>query len=167
MRPERLELAGFGAFLEPTVVDFGGIDLFALVGPTGSGKSTVLDAIAFALYGSVARYENPALVAPAVSARRTEARVRLDFSVAGVTYTAVRVVKRTTKGASTRDARLERGGEVLAADAKSVSHEVERLLGLSFDDFTKCVVLPQGDFARFLHDKPSARQGGGPRDVRA
>ena len=158
MRPERLELAGFGAFLEPTVVDFDGVDLFALVGPTGAGKSTVLDAMAFALYGSVARYDNPALVAPAVHARRGEARVRLDFSVAGVSYTAVRVVKRTPKGASTRDARLERGDQVLAADAKSVSHEVERLLGLSFDDFTKCVVLPQGDFARFLHDKPAVRQ---------
>ena len=102
MRPERLELAGFGAFLEPTVVDFDGVDLFALVGPTGAGKSTVLDAIAFALYGSVARYDNPALVAPAVHARRGEARVRLDFSVAGVSYTAARVVKRTAKGASTR-----------------------------------------------------------------
>ena len=70
MRPERLELAGFGAFLEPTVIDFGGVDLFALGGPTGAGKSTVLDAIAFALYGSVSRYDNPALVAPAVHARR-------------------------------------------------------------------------------------------------
>jgi len=158
MRPERLEMAGFGAFLEPTVVDFTDVDLFALVGPTGAGKSTVLDAIAFALYGSVARYDNPALVAPAVHARRGEARVRLDFSVAGVSHTAVRVVKRTAKGASTRDARLERGDEVLAADAKSVSREVERLLGLSFDDFTKCVVLPQGEFARFLHDKPAVRQ---------
>ncbi len=158
MRPERLELAGFGAFLEPTVVDFGDVDLFALVGPTGSGKSTILDAIAFALYGSVARYENPALVAPAVAARRTEARVRLDFTVAGVSYTAVRVVKRTARGATTRDARLERGGEVLAADAKALSQEVERLLGLGFDDFTKCVVLPQGAFARFLHDKPAVRQ---------
>ena len=133
MRPQRLELAGFGAFLEPTVIDFDGVDLFALVGPTGAGKSTVLDAIAFALYGSVARYENPALVAPAISARRGEARVRLDFSVAGVAYTAVRVVKRTPKGASTRDARLERGGTVLASDARSVTAEVERVLGLSFD----------------------------------
>ncbi len=158
MRPVRLELAGFGAFLEPTVIDFDGVDLFALVGPTGAGKSTVLDAISFALYGSVSRYENPALVAPVVAARRGEARVRLDFSVAGVAYTAVRVVKRTPRGASTRDARLERGEEVLAADAKAVSQEVERLLGLGFDDFTKCVVLPQGAFARFLHDKPAVRQ---------
>ncbi len=126
MRPERLELSGFGAFLEPTVVDFDGVDLFALVGPV-------------------------------VAARRAEARVRLDFSVAGVRHTAVRVVKRTARGASTRDARLERGDEVLAADPKGLTHEVERLLGLSFDDFTKCVVLPQGEFARFLHDKPAVR----------
>ena len=158
MRPERLELAGFGAFLEPTVVDFTGVDLFALVGPTGAGKSTILDAIAFALYGSVARYENPTLVGPVVAARRAEARVRLDFSVAGVRHTAVRVVKRTARGASTRDARLERGGTVLAADARTLTQEVERLLGLSFDDFTKCIVLPQGAFARFLHDKPAVRQ---------
>ncbi len=158
MRPERLELSGFGAFLEPTVVDFDGVDLFALVGPTGAGKSTILDAIAFALYGSVARYENPALVGPVVAARRAEARVRLDFTVAGVRHTAVRVVKRTARGASTRDARLERGDEVLAADPRGLTHEVERLLGLSFDDFTKCVILPQGAFARFLHDKPAVRQ---------
>ena len=158
MRPERLELSGFGAFLEPTVVDFNGVDLFALVGPTGAGKSTILDAIAFALYGSVARYENPTLVGPVVAARRTEARVRLDFSVAGIRHTAVRVVKRTARGASTRDARLERGDEVLAADPRALTHEVERLLGLSFDDFTKCVILPQGAFARFLHDKPAVRQ---------
>ena len=158
MRPERLELAGFGAFLEPTVVDFADVDLFALVGPTGSGKSTILDAIAFALYGSVARYDNPALVAPVIAARRNEARVCLGFTVAGVAYTAVRVVKRTARGATTRDARLERGDEVLASDARSVSQAVEHLLGLSFDDFTKCVVLPQGDFARFLHDKPAVRQ---------
>jgi exonuclease SbcC len=158
MRPERLELSGFGAFLEPTVVDFDGVDLFALVGPTGAGKSTILDAIAFALYGSVARYENPALVGPVVAARRAEARVRLDFSVAGVRHTAVRVVKRTARGASTRDARLERGDEVLAADPRGLTQEVERLLGLSFDDFTKCVILPQGAFARFLHDKPAVRQ---------
>ncbi len=95
MRPERLELAGFGAFPESTVVDFEGVDLFALVGPTGAGKSTILDAIAFALYGSVARYENPALVGPVVAARRAEARVRLDFSVAGTTGDAhIRAVVR-------------------------------------------------------------------------
>ena len=51
MRPVRLELEGFTAFRERTVVDFAGVDLFALTGPTGAGKSSVIDAMIFALYG--------------------------------------------------------------------------------------------------------------------
>ena len=56
MRPVRLVAEGFSAFRDPIDVDFDGADFFALVGPTGSGKSSILDAICFALYGSVPRY---------------------------------------------------------------------------------------------------------------
>ena len=56
MRPLRLDLAGFTVFRDETTVDFTDADFFALVGPTGSGKSTVLDAICFALYGTVPRW---------------------------------------------------------------------------------------------------------------
>ena len=63
MRPLRLELEGFGTFRDHTEIDFSGLDLVALVGPTGSGKSTVIDAVTFALYGSVARYDNTSLAA--------------------------------------------------------------------------------------------------------
>ena len=52
MRPVRVELEGFSAFREPTVVDFTDADLFAFVGPTGAGKSSVIDGMVFALYGS-------------------------------------------------------------------------------------------------------------------
>ena len=55
MRPLRLGLEGFTSFRDPTTVDFVNADYFALVGPTGSGKSSLIDAIAFALYGSVPR----------------------------------------------------------------------------------------------------------------
>ena len=58
MRPVRLELSGFAAFREHTEIDFEGVDFFALVGPTGSGKSSVIDAMCFALYGSVPRYDD-------------------------------------------------------------------------------------------------------------
>src|SRR5207302_3207419 len=57
-----------------------------------------------------------------------------------------------------KEARLEHADTVLAGDADGVTTEVERLLGLGFDEFTRCVVLPQGDFARFMHDKPAERQ---------
>ncbi|MFQ5738590.1 MAG: SbcC/MukB-like Walker B domain-containing protein, partial [Acidobacteriota bacterium] len=74
-------------------------------------------------------------------------------------YTAVRVVRRTGQsGATTREARLEKGGEVLAGNADELTAAVERLLGLRFHHFLKCVVLPQGEFAQFLRDKPKDRQ---------
>ena len=58
MRPVRLDLDGFASFREPTTVDFTDADFFVLVGPTGSGKSTVIDALTFALYGTVPRWSD-------------------------------------------------------------------------------------------------------------
>ncbi|HKE77188.1 MAG TPA: SMC family ATPase [Acidimicrobiales bacterium] len=158
MRPVRLEVDGFTAFRARTIVDFDGVDLFALVGPTGAGKTSVIDAVTFALYGTVPRLDDRRAVAPVISQNLTEARVRLDFTVDGVAHTAVRVVRATKGGATTREARLQRGDEVLAGTADEVTEAVGDLLGLGFEHFTTCVSLPQGQFARFLHDKPNARQ---------
>ena len=98
MRPIRLEVEGFTTFRAPTVVDFAGADLFALVGPTGSGKTSVIDALTFALYGSVPRLDDRRAVAPVISQNLTEARVRLDFTVDGDAYSVVRVVRATRSG---------------------------------------------------------------------
>jgi exonuclease SbcC len=162
MRPVRIDIAGFGAFRQPASVDLDDTDFFALVGPTGAGKSTIIDAICFALYGSVPRYDDQRLVASALSAGHNEARVQLTFELAGSRYAAARVVRRGRDGrATTKEARLERltpAPAVLAGRANEMATAVEELLGLSFEHFTRCVVLPQGEFARFLHDKPSDRQ---------
>ena len=158
MRPLRVELQGFGPFRELATIDFTASDLVVLTGPTGAGKSTIIDAIAFALYGSVVRYDNIKLVAPVVNAVSNEARVRLDFAIGDDTYTAVRVVRRTGTRASTKEARLERGDEVLASTAAEVSAAVVEIVGLDFAQFTKTIVLPQGEFAQFLNVKPSSRQ---------
>ena len=159
MRPLRLELEGFTAYREYTVLDFEGADLFVLTGPTGSGKSSVIDALTFALYGSVARYQNPNLVHPVISQGKLEARVRFDFAVEDRNYTAVRIVRKNARGgATTKEARLESEGHVLAGSADEVSRKVREVLGLNFDQFITCVVLPQGEFARFLHEKPADRQ---------
>ncbi len=158
MRPTRLLVSGFTAFRDPTELDFTDADLFAFTGPTGSGKSSLVDAMVFALYGCVPRLD-PRAVAPIISLGRTEARVQLDFTVDGEAYTAVRVVRRTKAGASTKEARLERaGGDVLAGNEKELTAHVERLLGLGYDHFTTCVVLPQGKFARFLQAGDKDRQ---------
>ncbi len=161
MRPERLELEGFGTYRERTVVDFVGADLFALTGPTGAGKSTVIDAICFSLYGNVPRLADERMVAPVISQGGLEARVAFDFSVDGHGYRAVRVVRATGRGgATTKEARLVRRAddEVLAGTADELTDAVTDLLGLSWAHFTTCVVLPQGEFMRFLHEKPNKRQ---------
>jgi DNA repair protein SbcC/Rad50 len=158
MRPVRLELEGFTAFRSPTVIDFTGADLFALAGPTGAGKTSIIDALTFALYGSVPRLVDRRAVAPVISQNLTEARVRLDFTVGDAAYTAVRVVRATRSGATTKEARLQRGDDVLAGTAAEVSDAVTALLGLPYEHFTTCVSLPQGQFADFLHAEPRRRQ---------
>lgn len=156
MRPERLVLEGFTAFRDRVEIDFTDAELFTLVGPTGSGKSSIVDAITFALYGSVPRLKK-GRVEPIVSLGAERARVRFDFSVGGRSYTAARVVHRTKSGATTAEARLE-GGPVEIVGASELTDAVERLLGLSYEHFIKCVVLPQGEFASFLLDGPKERQ---------
>jgi len=170
MRPVRLDMDGFAAFRAPTTVDFAGADYFALVGPTGSGKSTVIDAMTFALYGSVPRWDDRRTVALALSPTANRGTVRLLFDVGPERYVAARELRRAASGAVTvRNARLERlvdskalgelddETEVLAHDG-AVSKTVEDLLGLPFEQFCICVVLPQGEFAQFLHAKPADRQ---------
>lgn len=158
MKPERLEMVGFAPFRTSTRVDFSDLELFALTGPTGAGKSSVIDAITFALYGSVARHGKGS-VEPVISLGTAESRIRFDFTVEGRPYTAVRVVRRTSRGgATTAEARLESQGEVLASGAAEVTSAVERLLGLTITHFTRSVVLPQGEFAAFLHDTPAGQQ---------
>lgn len=159
MRPVRVEVEGFSAYREPVEVDFEGVDFFSLAGPTGSGKSSLIDAMIFALYGRVPRLGGNA-VAPAISAGADRARVRLDFEVGGKVYTAARLASRTPSGgASVKEARLQDGDQVLADGADNVTTAIESLLRLRFDDFTRTVVLPQGDFARFLTATKAERQG--------
>src|SRR5690349_5871164 len=158
MRPVKLELDGFGSFRQPSAVDFTDADFFALVGPTGSGKSTVVDAIVFALYGSVPRWDDRRAVGWALAPTATRGVVRLSFDVGADRYVVARELRRSAQGRVTvKNARLEHGGAVLAADGE-VSGAVEKLLGLSYDHFVRCVILPQGDFARFLHSSPKERQ---------
>jgi exonuclease SbcC len=157
LRPLRLELDGFASFREPTIVDFEGADLFVLSGSMGAGKSSIIDAIGFALFGAIARYDKANLIAPLISQGLTQARVRLDFRLGATEYAAVRVVRKGPQGVKT-EARLQKGEAVIKDTPKDVTDEVTRLLGLTFQQFTKCVVLPQGEFADLLHATAAERQ---------
>ncbi len=113
MRPVSTHAEGFTAFRDAVDVDFTGADFFALVGPTGSGKSSVLDAICFALYGIVPRYDDDRLVAPSITQGANEARVSLTFELGGDRSTSRRgscgarrpVARRRRRRASSATAR--------------------------------------------------------------
>ncbi len=158
MRPMKITVEGFFAYRRTAIVDLTDISYFALEGPTGSGKSSLIDAMVFALYGRVPRLGG-GTVAPAISAGAERARVSFDFEVKDAKYTATRLLTRTKSGgASTTEARLESEGHVLASGAAPVTGAIAELLNLSFEDFTRTVVLPQGEFARFLTATPKERQ---------
>ncbi|TBH21673.1 AAA family ATPase [Thermus thermamylovorans] len=155
MRPLRLELEGFGPYRELQEVDFSDVELFAITGPTGSGKSTLLDAISFALYGRVPRVGRSVgdLRHPAA----LEARVRLTFQVGGRVFRVERVRGRRSEG---RLFELEGGGERLLPleTLDRVNGELERLLGLPYEAFTRALLLPQGEFDRFLKGEAGERR---------
>ena len=176
MRPLRLVLDGFGAYRQTAEADFSDVDFFALVGPTGSGKSTLIDGLCFALYGTVPRWGKENAIAYALAPAANACRVCLVFEAAGNRYAAVRALARDRKGqVHTKEARLERLdpsirpdapiGEILQASVEplaegpdQVKARVQELLGLSYEHFTQSVLLPQGRFAEFLHAKPGDRQ---------
>ncbi|MGR6919097.1 AAA family ATPase [[Actinomadura] parvosata] len=175
MRPLRLHLHDFGSFREPATVDFADVDYFVLVGPTGAGKSTLIDAICFALYGTVPRWGKENVIAHALAPSAVAAKVALVFETAGRRYAVVRALKRDAKGkVHTAEARLEElltsvpatAGldELMSAVARplaegaAVTAEIQRITGLEYKFFTQCVVLPQGRFAEFLHAQPRERQ---------
>src|ERR1700689_2643691 len=111
MRPILLDMNGFASFREPTQVDFTDADFFALVGPTGSGKSTVIDAMTFALYGSVPRWGRKGMVSLALAPTVARATVRLVFDVEDQRYVVARELRRVGSGVSQRAASLERLGD--------------------------------------------------------
>ena len=170
MRPITLDLRGFASFRDEARVDFADADFFALVGPTGSGKSTVIDAMTFALYGSVPRWGRKGMVSLALAPSVARGTVKLVFEVAGQRYVVARELRRVGGTVNQRAASLERladprglarpGDQTfpMAKDLDGVNEAVEKLLALKYEDFVQCVVLPQGQFAAFLHAKSSERQ---------
>ncbi|SDK21489.1 AAA family ATPase [Nonomuraea jiangxiensis] len=171
MRPLLLNLDHFGSFREPAAVDFSDTEYFALVGPTGAGKSTIIDAICFALYGTVPRWGKENVISHALAPSAAAGKVGLVFESGGRRYGVVRSMARDNKGAvRTKAARLDeldpeaplaQAYEAVLkslAEGEHVTPEVQRLTGLEYKFFTQCVVLPQGRFAEFLHAAPRERQ---------
>jgi DNA repair protein SbcC/Rad50 len=170
MKPLRLELAAFGPYAEPQVVDFeqlGERRLFLVHGPTGAGKSTLLDALCFALYGDTAGPERDGKSFRShFSGPEQTTSVTLDFRVGERTYRVVRQPEQeraklrgegttVSQPAATLWDRTEVNcaddpGQVLAARPTHVTEAVVGILGFRSEQFRQVIVLPQGRFRELL-----------------
>ncbi|MCY8165318.1 SMC family ATPase [Bacillus spizizenii] len=166
MKPIVLSIKGLHSFREEQTIDFEGLSgagVFGIFGPTGSGKSSILDAMTLALYGKVERAANNTHGI----LNHAEDMLSVSFTFAlqtnhQISYKVERVFKRTdemkVKTALCRFIEIRDEHTVLADKASEVNKRVEELLGLTIDDFTRAVVLPQGKFAEFLSLKGAERR---------
>ncbi len=172
MRLHKLSLSAFGPFAGTAAVDLdevGRDGLFLLWGPTGAGKTTLLDAVVFALYGTVpgARGEEKRLRSDhADAATRTEVSCELTLGGERLLVTRRPEQQRPKKrgeGMTTEQAKLtvqrltDGGWEPVSTRIDEGSEHLRDRLGLDVHQFCQVVLLPQGDFARFLRAEPEHR----------
>lgn len=174
MKPIRLEFQAFGSYPGREVIDFAALarrGLFVVTGPTGSGKSTIFDAMVFALYGSLpgARAGSDVECRSQHAGLDTETYVTLEFEVDDTRY---RVERRPTQerrakrggGTTTQagDAALVRivggGQERIASRLTNVTVACQEIIGLDAAQFQRVVLLPQGAFNAFLFAKEDERE---------
>ncbi|MDM0935600.1 AAA family ATPase [Clostridium perfringens] len=157
MKPIKLEVKGLNSFIDKQVVEFDKLTergLFGIFGPTGSGKSTILDGITLALYGDIARKSSNY-----INTNCDDVYVSYEFQITGnevKRYRVDREFKRDNKSGGIRNKSSKiidiTGGveNVLEEKAKAVTSKCEEIIGLKLDDFMRTVVLPQGKFSEFL-----------------
>ncbi len=159
MRPFRLELEGFGPYREKQVVDFSDVELFAITGPTGSGKSTLLEAMAFALFKRTPRGQS---LEELRHPNAPKVRVVLDFQVGEGVYRVVRHLEAQGGRLLSQDQLFRqeatRWEKVETAGVRGLNQTLEALLGLTYEAFTKALLLPQGEFDRLLKGEARERR---------
>ena len=153
MRPLELTLEGFKSYRKPQTFTFDTRTLFGIVGPTGSGKSSILEGLIFGLYGKTPSVESG--TKKLINALEWQARVQLVFEADDIAWEVVRVIR--LKGTSqTILRRVDGVGDPVTGD-RAVTDRVEEIVGLDFESFRSSVVLPQGEFDRFLKATPTER----------
>lgn len=152
MRPRELTLRGFRSYRDEVTFDLRGRRLVGIAGPIGAGKSTILDGVAFALFGRTPRVQRDTKTL--IHQLADSAHVQLVFEVDGAVWRVTRALKRRGQGQvqlvrlaeDTPDAEAL---ETVVMD-KPVRERVEQLLGMDFETFGRSVLLAQNRFAEFL-----------------
>ena len=162
MRPIRLTIEGLRSFRAPVTVDFDGRNEVAIIGDTGAGKSSILEAITYALYGQTtfSGKANQELM----NDTSTHLRVVLRFRVSGQEWEVARTLQRAKdRSVGTANAQLKRlddaGNAVeMVEQVRPVDGRIQDVIGLDSEAFLRTVILPQGRFARLLvEDRPADR----------
>lgn len=157
MRPIRLELSGLNSYIEKQTIDFEELTskgLFGIFGNTGSGKSTILDAIIIALYGNMSRENNEY-----INSECNKAVIYYEFEIGNKNtrrrYIVDRVLIKDDSNIATLSARLFQvqndGKQIILCDnIDEVNKHIVQIVGLTEGDFTRSIVLPQSKFDEFL-----------------
>ncbi len=155
MRPLSLTLSGFRSFRAEQTIDFADLGLFAVVGDTGAGKSSILEAMVYALFNASTWNERD--IKALIALESDTMRVDLAFSVGEKRYRVTRSASRVPGRTSLHALRCADAPELRFDGERAVNDEIRRVIGLDYATFTKTVVLPQGRFADLLTAKDADR----------
>lgn len=171
MRPIILTITAFGPYATKQVIDFStlqGRNLFVITGDTGAGKTTILDAISYALYGKASgRDRDGDSLRSHFAQVDVLTTVELEFELQGQRYWVQRIPKqrkKRTRGEGYTDQMPDAECKSLAEDGwvvsgvKEVNEKIVALLGLSYDQFKQIIMIPQGEFRELLNADSKARQ---------
>ena len=163
MRPLRLEMSAFGPYAGTEILDFSALGahrLFLICGPTGAGKSTILDAMCYALYGKTSDDRSGKNLRSGYAAPDVLTRVIFDFSIGGKQYRVARIPEQLRQKKRGEGQALQRTEATLSEisedgterliSAKETDKEVAKLIGVEVDQFRQIILIPQGDFRKLL-----------------
>lgn len=167
MKPIRLELREFGPYKDE-IIEWDRIinePIFLITGKTGSGKSTLFDAITYALYNKTTGGKDVASLRTKTASDKDKTQVNFDFELNGKRYRIERTLsylktgnKNLTSGKVALMQYNYEGLEVIATKEQEVKEKVEELIGLDDKQFCQIIILPQGKFKEFLLSKSSEKK---------
>lgn len=166
MRPLKLTIQAFGPYIKPVTLDFEknlrDKKIFLIHGATGAGKTTILDAICFALYGKASGEERDAAMMRSKGVSdKTATVVEFSFALGEKIYNVRRTLTYNPNRKNNKnqiDAELRRDGQVIETQATRVTNAITELLGFKPEQFRQVVLLPQGEFKNFLSANSADRQ---------
>ena len=172
MKPLKLTMSAFGSYAGKNVIDFTGQQqgIFLITGDTGAGKTTIFDAITYALYNQTSGGErNGNMMRSQYAQQETETYVELEFLYRGQTYRVRRnpdyKITKTLKNGKIREQKVPHSVELTMPDGtvfpekkNATDAKIIEILGLTADQFSQIVMIAQGDFLKLLYTKSDERK---------